>query len=288
MGAQSEGAARRAARLTDGVFFGPQLGWTDVARFVRETDGFHRPVTVHPTTFGREQVTDPRVLDFEMLQTGHGGWKAVPHTAETVRAAIAREPRMPVVNAEVNYEGILEGSRQEIQRVDFWACMLSGAAGFTYGANGIWQASSTERPYPPSTHGATWGKATWADAMRLPGSAHVGVGKRILERCDWRRFQPHQDWVSPSAGPDDWFAPYAAGIPGECRVIYFPSPIMPWGSRPRVLGLEPGVSYKATFIDPKDETLLPAGEAQGDSEGKWQVPQPNVMQDWVLALERVR
>jgi alkanesulfonate monooxygenase SsuD/methylene tetrahydromethanopterin reductase-like flavin-dependent oxidoreductase (luciferase family) len=33
MGAQSEGATRRAARLTDGVFFGPQLGWVDVARF---------------------------------------------------------------------------------------------------------------------------------------------------------------------------------------------------------------------------------------------------------------
>jgi alkanesulfonate monooxygenase SsuD/methylene tetrahydromethanopterin reductase-like flavin-dependent oxidoreductase (luciferase family) len=40
MGAQSEGATRRAARLTDGVFFGPQLGWADVARFAsvfRET-----------------------------------------------------------------------------------------------------------------------------------------------------------------------------------------------------------------------------------------------------------
>lgn len=35
MGAQSEGATRRAARLTDGVFFGPQLGWADVARFAR-------------------------------------------------------------------------------------------------------------------------------------------------------------------------------------------------------------------------------------------------------------
>jgi alkanesulfonate monooxygenase SsuD/methylene tetrahydromethanopterin reductase-like flavin-dependent oxidoreductase (luciferase family) len=33
MGAQSEGATRRAARLTDGVFFGPQLGWSDAARF---------------------------------------------------------------------------------------------------------------------------------------------------------------------------------------------------------------------------------------------------------------
>src|SRR5882672_3969891 len=30
MGAQSEGATRRAARLTDGVFFGPQVAWRDI------------------------------------------------------------------------------------------------------------------------------------------------------------------------------------------------------------------------------------------------------------------
>jgi alkanesulfonate monooxygenase SsuD/methylene tetrahydromethanopterin reductase-like flavin-dependent oxidoreductase (luciferase family) len=35
MGAQSEGATRRAARLTDGVFFGPQVAWRDVARLAR-------------------------------------------------------------------------------------------------------------------------------------------------------------------------------------------------------------------------------------------------------------
>jgi alkanesulfonate monooxygenase SsuD/methylene tetrahydromethanopterin reductase-like flavin-dependent oxidoreductase (luciferase family) len=34
MGAQSEGAARRAARLTDGVFFGPQVAWRDVAKLI--------------------------------------------------------------------------------------------------------------------------------------------------------------------------------------------------------------------------------------------------------------
>src|SRR5262245_25100088 len=32
MGAQSEGATRRAARITDGVFFGPQVAWRDIAR----------------------------------------------------------------------------------------------------------------------------------------------------------------------------------------------------------------------------------------------------------------
>jgi alkanesulfonate monooxygenase SsuD/methylene tetrahydromethanopterin reductase-like flavin-dependent oxidoreductase (luciferase family) len=35
MGAQSEGATRRAARLIDGVFFGPQVAWRDVARLAR-------------------------------------------------------------------------------------------------------------------------------------------------------------------------------------------------------------------------------------------------------------
>src|SRR5262249_22794930 len=32
MGAQSVGATRRAARITDGVFFGPQVAWRDIAR----------------------------------------------------------------------------------------------------------------------------------------------------------------------------------------------------------------------------------------------------------------
>src|SRR5512144_2197878 len=32
MGAQSDGATRRAARLTDGVFFGPQVAWRDLTR----------------------------------------------------------------------------------------------------------------------------------------------------------------------------------------------------------------------------------------------------------------
>ena len=32
MGAQSEGATKRAARITDGVFFGPQVSWADIRR----------------------------------------------------------------------------------------------------------------------------------------------------------------------------------------------------------------------------------------------------------------
>jgi alkanesulfonate monooxygenase SsuD/methylene tetrahydromethanopterin reductase-like flavin-dependent oxidoreductase (luciferase family) len=40
MGAQSAGATKRAARITDGVFFGPQVAWTDIqglAELYRQT-----------------------------------------------------------------------------------------------------------------------------------------------------------------------------------------------------------------------------------------------------------
>ncbi len=36
MGAQSVGATQRAARITDGVFFGPQVAWRDVGRLASE------------------------------------------------------------------------------------------------------------------------------------------------------------------------------------------------------------------------------------------------------------
>jgi len=52
MGAQSVGATRRAARLTDGVFFGPQLAWEGIARLIpvfreaRQTAGHPTPGTI--------------------------------------------------------------------------------------------------------------------------------------------------------------------------------------------------------------------------------------------------
>ena len=45
MGAQSVGATERAARLTDAVFFGPQVAWTDIVRLTRV---FRRARMDHP------------------------------------------------------------------------------------------------------------------------------------------------------------------------------------------------------------------------------------------------
>src|SRR5262249_58649678 len=93
-----------------------KLGWTEVARYVRSIDPFRRLITIHPSHSARECVTDPAVLDFDMLQTGHSDRQSAPNTVRTLTASYAAEPRMPVINGEVCYEGILEASPDEAQR----------------------------------------------------------------------------------------------------------------------------------------------------------------------------
>lgn len=75
-----------------------------------------------------------RLLGLLCPLDGNGAAEAA---LECVTRAVATEPPLPVVNGEVCYEGILADSREEIQRLMFWSCLLSGAAGHTYGANGI-------------------------------------------------------------------------------------------------------------------------------------------------------
>lgn len=260
-------------------------GWTEIGEYLRAIDPYGHPVTIHPTDSSRNQVTRPGVLDFEMLQTGHGGHASVPHTVSQMRKAYERQPRMPVINGEVCYEGILEGSREEVQRILFWACMLSGAAGHTYGANGIWQLNRPDQPYGTGPYGASWGETPWYDAYKLPGSSHLAASKRLLERYAWWEFEPHQEWVEPSATGESLVAPYAAGIPGRVRVIFFPYPVTPWGPRARVTNLEEGVQYTASYFDPKTGREWPLGAAAAGPDGSWVCPYPVVMQDCVLVLE---
>jgi hypothetical protein len=257
-------------------------GWTEIARYVRSIDPMRRPITIHPTDVGRDQVTDPSVLDFDMLQTGHSGYDSIPNTVNLMTACVARTPTMPVVDGEVDYEGFLHGNYDEVQRMAFWSCMLSGAAGHTYGANGIWQVNTREQPYGASPHGNTWGHRPWDEAMALPGSAQLGIGKHILLKHGWPDIEPHQEWIEPSANEKNRWGPYAAGIPKRLRIIY--SYQLVWGRSQRVKGIEPGVAYRAKFINPSTGVEHDLGAVQPEADGSWLVPQQPELRDWVLIL----
>jgi hypothetical protein len=198
-------------------------GWSQVMRSIRETDPFRRPLTLHPTGLGRlsarGSVTDQNFLDFDLLQTGHGMLGSLEPTIKTVSTSYAEKPTMPVINGEVCYEMLGDNIPAEIVRLMFFASVLNGAAGHTYGANGIWQCNRPGQPHGASPHGGNYGKIPWNEAMNLPGSQQLGWAKRFIEQFDWPHFEPAAATVAwaeeyPQAEWGDWIW-YPEGEPAR-------------------------------------------------------------------------
>lgn len=255
--------------------YGP---WGELAKFVAATDPYRRPLTYHAPGDPRRAIADNAVFDFDMVAIGHDGLTTARKTLDLVRSCRKQDPPRPVLCGEACYEGHMQTNFQDVQRHLFWSLMLSGAAGHTYGAAGIWHASVEGDPGITPVYDLT----TWREGMNQPGAAQLGIGRRLLERFPWSRFEPHPEWVEEGC--------FAAGIPGEVRIVYMPRrKIYDW-SGPTVKHLEPGVTWRAFYADPAtgrtfDQGTIETGDARtSGGEFKAAVPSP---QDWVLVLERV-
>jgi hypothetical protein len=266
--------------------------WTTVLRYIRATDPWHRLLTLHPTGINpltsRHATDDPGLLDFDMLQTPHGRQEAVPVTITAVRQSYTANPGMPVIDGEASYEMLNDSLPTEWTRRMFWICLMNGAAGHTYGANGIWQCNRPGEPHGKSPHGGSYGVIPWNEAMRLPGSQQVGFGKKLFEQFPWQDFRPHPEWASfgesalKTAGPDDDLdGPQSAGIPGVVRLIYIPraEPV-------EVRNMDARAPFAAQWFDPVTGVTTPLGELRSDENGRWTcLPPASLNHDWVLILE---
>jgi hypothetical protein len=167
--------------------------------------------------------------------------------------------------------------------------MLNGAAGYTYGANPVFEAYSTDKPFQRTKYTLM----TWDEGMNLPGAEEISLGAKLLQQYPWWQLEPHPEWVAPRGttlltprtarlGPElgsfdslftdpfpqpagtlwaypggEWkaqggnfFLPYAAGVPGKFRVVYDPCLSLFCSTPPTILGLEPGVRYHAYYWEP--------------------------------------
>lgn len=262
--------------------------WAEVARYVRETDPYRHPLTCHTGQGRRGAEGDECLIDYDMVGGSHDQREAVAGgTLKLLTTACSKNPAMPVLCGETCYEGHMQQGFGDVQRHIFWRNMLSGAAGHTYGAAGVWHAGVE------GDHG-NWGAwdrqpydwTTWKDGMNYPGSTQLGIGRKLLEKYPWSRFEVHPEWADTNC--------YAAGIPGEVRFIYLPRRnIYNWDG-PEVKNLEPDVNWHVYYFDPAtgrkfDQGTIKATAKPGDRDAKpvsfkKNVPSP---QDWVLVLERV-
>jgi len=281
-------------------------GWTEVARYVRATDPYHHPITVHeiPPPYD-SAFKDESLTDFDLFQPSHLGWPSIAIEVALLDVHRSRTTvTKPEVVGEIGYEMLGATHFEAFQRAAFWLGMLNGAAGHTYGANPVFEAYSTDKPFQRTKYTFL----TWEEGMDLPGSYQVGLGAKLLQHYPWWKFEPHPEWVAPRGttllephnqvtGFDlgtfssfftnefpnpysvdypggEWkkhhgtiFLPYAAGIPGKVRFIYDPCFALACRTPPTVLGLETGVRYHAYFWEPSLGIKIDLGAVERPEPG---------------------
>lgn len=259
--------------------------WTIICRYIKSIDPYNRLLTIHPTDFGHTMIDDESLIDLDMLQTGHDGFPTLDNCIKMISETVDRVPSCPVINSEACYEGICGTNYPDIQRFLIWACLLNGACGHTYGANGIWQVNSKDTPYGKSPTGTSWGDTPWQDAYLLKGSEQVAIAKRFFEKFDWWRFKKHPEWISKKSFTR--ITPYAAGIPEEIRIVYLPIFANLKYEKLYITGIEKGISYTAKWFDPINDRFIKIGPVYPDENHSWEIPVMSIFQDWVLVLEKI-
>jgi len=261
-------------------------GWTRLGKYIKKIDPFHRLLTVHPIEDGREQITDNSILDFNMIQSGHGGYDSVSNTVRLVNKEKCQIPSMPLIVGEVNYEGIRPDTHAKVQRLTFWSAMLSGASGFTYGANGIWQVNTSEHPFGLSPNGSTWGDTPWEKAYKLEGSTHLGLAKELLQRYDWWLLEPHSEWLVPQGNPLETKTPRIAGIPKKLCILYFYDESHIHSKlKYTLINIEKSITYRAFYWNPRTTEEYHLGIVEADKNMHWTIPRLPTNDDWVLILD---
>jgi hypothetical protein len=246
-------------------------GWSGQLRQLRRQDPWQRLITVHPTTNSRSQLLPGAAIELELLQTGHGGRASLAATGPALERARRRRPALPVIVDELNYEGIHGEATAELQRLGVFTALLGGAAGFGYGANGLWQVNCPGAPFGASPQGHGWGGPPWREAAALPGAQQVGLVVRQLATVPWWRLKPQQ--------------PLAAAIAGELWLL-----LVGWGPEaPQQLRLEGHrceQPLQGHWWNPRDGQEQPTGplllRTGADGDPWLTVPSPPSSGHWLL------
>lgn len=272
-------------------------GWTEIIEYTKAIDPYHRLVTIHTRVneISTDVVTKPELLDFIVFQAGrHSDDKAtlVPQTANCTKRALEQAPKRPVVNAECCYEGMMYQCGAPIQRWIFWHSVLTGCAGWTYGANGIFTANHEHEPFGLPHYKRCWGEQTWQEAMHFEGSQHVGNCRKYLNQYEWWRLKPLEDIVEEPEGITDYEKTVAAEIEGELIMAYMQRDVVTasykkWTWNMQFKNLTPGIRYRIKAYNPIRDYEIVMGEDTVDEAGRLDTGVFPMQQDWVVILEQL-
>ncbi|EKD65415.1 MAG: Alpha-L-rhamnosidase protein [uncultured bacterium] len=190
--------------------------WKEVGDYIHKIDPYKRQITahVHRRTTALDLLGGRKWLSINSIQSGH----SKDSVAFMVNSIINNDnSKMPIINMEPWYEGILGNFGEYEQRYAFWVCLLSGAKGHSYGAHGIWQMSKKGENFM-----GHWGDSYWKKSLKFRGAEQLGQSKKFLEKYEWRKLTACFENINPHWTEGNFYYPFAAKIEDKHIFIYVP------------------------------------------------------------------
>jgi len=245
-----------------------------VARGLEEGHGGRHLMTIHPVATSSDDFHHDDWLDFNMQQT----WGHQTADVTRIRADYQLTPVKPVLNGEPGYE-----NRPEKPTSSAWKCryegywsVFSGAFGFTYGAERVWQCGSE-----------------WRDALEYEGAADMQHLRYLMESRPMQALIPDQSLLVSEVGDIRKEPTYRAALrstDGQCALVYSTQGL------PFEINLSKisGETINTWWYSPRDGRLYdakfepvqtPFDRLHSKGSHKFTPPTHGENQDWVLVLD---
>jgi len=283
--------------------------WRAMAAGIAEGDGGTHLKTYHPKSprSSSQWFHNDAWLDFNMLQTGH---TSLNRNYDLVAADWDRIPVKPVVDGEGGYEGIADAMAPpnkieppDVRRIAYCG-VLAGAAGYTYGANGLFGATSRATgPGPRAARGAGRAGAgaegiqdeggtnrgpamPWKEALQMAAGAQMQHLRALIESRPMLQRIPDQ-WllVNDPMGTTDRIQACRASD-GSYAFVYTAS-----GTKLRIRIIDriyeklSGSVIRAWWYDPRLGTAVRIEDFPKTESRTFTPPSSGPGNDWVLVLD---
>ena len=245
-----------------------------IARGLEKGHGGKHLMTIHPVGTSSDDFHQDEWLDFNMQQT----WGHQTADVTRIRSDYGLTPTKPVLNGEPGYE-----NRPEKPTSSAWKCryegywsVFSGAFGFTYGANRVWQCGGE-----------------WRNALEYEGASEMQHLRYLMESRPMLTLIPDQSMLLSEAGDIRKEPSYRAVLrsqDGSCALVYSTmglpfdvdlskisgETINAWWYSPR-----DGLLYDAEF----EQVRTPFATLHSKEAHTFKPPTTGQNQDWVLVLD---
>jgi hypothetical protein len=281
--------------------------WRSLAAGIAAGDGGTQLKTYHPKSprSSSQWFQNDAWLDFNMLQSGH---TSLNRNYDLVAADYDRVPTKPVVDGEGGYEGYNRIEAYLTRRIAYCG-VFAGAAGYTYGANGVFSATSRgdrggrrrRAAQAAADEGAAAGGAAgiqdgevptrapslpWKQALQLPAGGQMQYLRALIESRPMLLRIPDQ-WllVNDPMGTSDRIQACRASD-GSYAFIYTAT-----GAKLEVRMVDriyeklSGTTIKAYWYDPRNGTATVIGTFPKTASRVFTPPSSGRGNDWVLVLD---